>query len=559
VFKGFCACLVSAVAVLVLPVGASAHARCTVTGTPGPDVLHGTNAADVICGGGGDDVLVGGGGNDILIGGLGDDHLRAGVGDDLLLGGPGKDFLDGGTGNNELQGGAGENLCQDGAESRCSTGRTQAARGESSASSMPAPVPTSPSGSATPPPGTPPPPPPPPGLCEVVCRTPEGPAYEAPPPEAPTDTRPPTFSWLTMDRSVDLSWGGGNEFHVDAWDEHGIASVTVNVDGPDGEPWRSVDLRESNPFAWAGEADVPAGSPLGVYKVESVELIDSAGNELTVGPEILAEGPSETEFSAYEGDDTEPPTLEELTITPQVIEPSAGPVDVKISGHALDRQSGVKWMEVQFQLPGRQPPFEWITWASSVLAGGTQDDGTQVATLEMPAWAAPGTYNVVHVALMDFAGNISTLEAPELEARGFPTAIEAIGPGDTVAPEIVSVSMTPATIPAAGGTVETLVHVRDDHSGLGEFPHEGLCRMDLGFEWPVSRGIQETTGEVARLVSGTLLDGTWRIITNFPAGAPAGSYGLAYIGVRDLAGNGGPVHRAELEAGGFEAGFTKLP
>lgn len=552
-FKGFCACLAAAAAVLVLPAAASAHARCTVTGTPGPDVLHGTNAADVICGGGGDDVLVGGRGNDILIGGPGDDHLRGGVGDDLLLGGPGQDVLVGGAGHNELQGGAGENLCRDGDESGCSTGRTGSRAGGSPASNLPAP------GSSTPPPGTPPPPPAPSGICQPVCRTPEGPPYKAPPYEAPKDTRPPTFDWLTMDRSTDVSWGGGINFHVDAWDEHGIASVTVNVDGPDGQPWREVNLRESTWYAWAGEVEIPAGSPVGVYKVASVEVVDSFGNELMVTPAMLAEGPSETEFSAYEGEDTEPPTLEEFAITPQVFEPSAGPVDVKISGQALDAGSGVKSMEVQFQLPGRRPPFEWTTWASSVLVEGNQDDGTQVATLEMPAWAAAGTYNIVHVALKDFVGNVTTLEAPELEARGFPTAIEAIGPGDTVAPEIVSLTMTPATIPATGGTVETLVHVRDDHSGLGEFPHEGLSRMDISFDWPGSGNSLETTGEVARLVSGTLLDGTWKIITNFAAGAPTGPYHLSYVGLRDLAGNGGPIDRAELEAGGFEAGFTKLP
>jgi len=107
------------------------------------------------------------------------------------------------------------------------------------------------------------------------------------------------------------------------------------------------------------------------------------------------------------------------------------------------------------------------TDAADVICGGGGNDVL-----------AGGTYNIVHVSLKDFAGNVSTLE---------------------------------------------------------------------------------TTGEVARLVSGTLLDGTWRLITKFAASAPTGPYHLAYIGVRDLAGNGGPVQRAELEARGLEAGFTKLP
>src|SRR6476646_4446515 len=39
---------------------------CTVTGTPGADVLVGTPGRDVLCGGGGKDVLDGAGGNDVL-------------------------------------------------------------------------------------------------------------------------------------------------------------------------------------------------------------------------------------------------------------------------------------------------------------------------------------------------------------------------------------------------------------------------------------------------------------------------------------------------------------
>ncbi len=43
-----------------------APAACTITGTPGNDVLVGTPGDDVICGLGGDDRLSGGGGNDTL-------------------------------------------------------------------------------------------------------------------------------------------------------------------------------------------------------------------------------------------------------------------------------------------------------------------------------------------------------------------------------------------------------------------------------------------------------------------------------------------------------------
>lgn len=80
---------------------------CTITGTPGPDLLIGTDHRDVICGLGGSDVLNGNGGNDVLVGGPGNDGLSGGNGDDLLYGGPGDDRLQGDHGRDRVYGGVG--------------------------------------------------------------------------------------------------------------------------------------------------------------------------------------------------------------------------------------------------------------------------------------------------------------------------------------------------------------------------------------------------------------------------------------------------------------------
>ncbi|WP_119071209.1 calcium-binding protein [Rubrobacter indicoceani] len=101
---------------------------CTITGTPGNDVLGGTPGRDVICGLGGndvirglggDDVLRGDGGNDTIYGGdgadriegaNGNDVLRGERGNDTILGGPGRDTLRGGPGQDRLDGGPGRNF-----------------------------------------------------------------------------------------------------------------------------------------------------------------------------------------------------------------------------------------------------------------------------------------------------------------------------------------------------------------------------------------------------------------------------------------------------------------
>jgi hypothetical protein len=103
-----------------------AAARCTITGTPGPDRLVGTGGADVICGLGGDDLILGRAGadrilagagadlvsggpaRDTIIGGSGDDRLSGDGAQDNLLGGPGRDALHGGDQADRLSGDAGD-------------------------------------------------------------------------------------------------------------------------------------------------------------------------------------------------------------------------------------------------------------------------------------------------------------------------------------------------------------------------------------------------------------------------------------------------------------------
>jgi Ca2+-binding RTX toxin-like protein len=86
--------LTAAAAVCLVVTGAgSAQRACTITGTPGPDVLFGTASSDVICALGGSDNLFGMAGNDVLIGGGGVDYLEGGPGSDSYFGGPGNDTI----------------------------------------------------------------------------------------------------------------------------------------------------------------------------------------------------------------------------------------------------------------------------------------------------------------------------------------------------------------------------------------------------------------------------------------------------------------------------------
>jgi Tol biopolymer transport system component len=96
-------------------------AGCSITGTPGADVLEGTPEPDYICGRAGDDVITGLGGDDVLLGGAGADTVLGGAGNDLVTGERGADQLRGGAGDDTVNGrdGLGERLMAGPGDDRC--------------------------------------------------------------------------------------------------------------------------------------------------------------------------------------------------------------------------------------------------------------------------------------------------------------------------------------------------------------------------------------------------------------------------------------------------------
>jgi hypothetical protein len=502
---------------------AAAAPRCTIRGTAGADVLEGTPGRDVICGRGGPDTIRGLSGNDVLIGGPGADRLLGGAGDDVLIGGPGADRLDGGAGHNTLRGGTGLNVCLNSSGSGC--------RGVRSFSS-----PAARSSEA--------------GCGECSSPTDSGP-----------DLRPPTILGVQVGAgSVDLTAGEpAVPLVVTAIDDRGVASVTVTVLAPDGTEREAIALVQTPSVGWQGRLALPATAPTGLYRVSRIEAVDLSGNTAEVGPEWLGEHFVDSEISVYRGPDLDPPSLESLELTATTVAAEAGPTPLSIGGQVSDPLSGVKSASVTIQLPNHAPPYTLGEGVVTRLVSGTQGRGVRMAEFKVPRWAYPGTYVVSEVQLEDFAGNLAQLGTAELEAAGFPVSFEVTGAGDTTPPEVLGASIDTAAIPAAGGTVNVYLHVRDDLSGFGVFPNEDWSNLYVDFDWPPHVGWTETTGAAPVLVSGDPLDGVWRLQTDFGAAAPAGEYRLSIIGAYDLATNNVILRPPELEARGLDFAFTKLP
>lgn len=528
--------LLLTVAILLVSADRSfASGHCTIIGTAGSDELTGTPRADVICGRGGADRVDGRAGDDRLVGGPGADFLDGGAGRDLLDGGAGRDELHGGPGADRLRGGPGRNRCRDATVSwalDCHQRRQAPPR--PAHKSFPAPVQ-----------------PPRIYLPEPVADT-DAPSLQAV--EFSTDN----VETAVGDWRVDLS--------VEIWDETAIASVWVRIEGPGGL-WQEVPL---GPGMGQGtelskRIEVPAATPVGVYRVVAVTMEDGAGNSVIHGLEWLDDYGLDAHFEVYDGPDREAPSLTAIQFGSATnrVDTSAGPVTVQIPIEVTDPGAGVEWVRLRIIHPTHNSGQERVYTRDATLVSGTPREGTWLVTIELPAGAASGFYEVDELALADAEEHHRYLSGASLEDAGFPGGFTQVGAADSTRPVITSFEFLTPVLHAAAGErkLETEIGFSDDWSGVVA---HGDVVSDLRFwltppDWPVSWGM---SGSTPQLVSGTLIDGTWHFDNWLEEDASFGTWTVRWIEATDRAGNAtrlqdGPLE--DFEAQGWDLSFENQP
>lgn len=515
---------------------AGAAGACTVTGTPGPDHLVGTRVADVICGAGGNDTLEGRAGNDRLLGGPGADTLVGGPGRDLLAGGPGNDMLRGGPAVDTLRGGGGVN--------RCAGRPVEAVSG---------------CGDPNIPPQQSPPPSPtlPPATDSLSPGTPEA------------DTSAPSLQSLRVStENVEIAEGDWwVRLTLSAWDESGIQTAEVEIEGPDGGQWRNITLGPgpAGLATLSTVVDVPDTTPVGDYRVSAVTLVDDLGNGVHRPGSWLREYEMDARFEVYGGPDREAPNVDGISFEPgESIDTSQDPVTVEIPIEVIDPGSGVKSVTLGIVSPISKGPWPRTYSAVATLTSGTERDGTWLAKFELPAGAAAGFYPVGELVLEDNAGHFRDLSADSLGEAGLPEGFTQAGAADTTRPEITSFSIGPQVVHTAAGenAIDVEIGVRDAWSGVDGTFDDPISRVRFWLtppNWPISWGM---SGARPALVSGTYYGGVWKMTSFLEEDAGFGTWRVRYIEVTDRAGNttrleDGPLE--DFEAGGWDLDFENLP
>lgn len=543
--------------------------RCTQVGTPYNDTLHGTSAADVICGLGGNDVIFGYSGNDVIDGGVGTDKIYGGRGADKLYGqdgydtlsgqedndrveggpgndiigtaagadvvvagtghdyvdlGEGNDWTDGGAGVDKLVGGGGADTIVGGADGdtiNSGSGTDTVYGNDGNDDLVGGPDKDVLSGGG----GT--------NWCEVA---PEDIRYTC-----KTDTQQPTAAgvWLSA-TSVDVTDAPATvRYSVRVTDDTGVVQVQVGAQYDDGTGYAtggqaSLTSGTIRDGWWSGTLVVPryieGGSmTVHVFLKDRVGRHSSPafGNRLTV----VSRNP-----------DRSPPRVVDSWIGTTSVDVRTSTKTFPASVRIVDDVAGAKpWGTHLCPSHLFADGFRQAGACEQlVLVSGTVRDGWWRAVMTVPARSASGTWNLSAWVEDDSTRwGLTFWDGPDLHAwqqanppvtgvplpgRGGRFTVQGVG--DTNAPVVSTVRISPSTVNGMAGPTRVTVDVaaRDV---------EGISAVSLFARGQDSESGVDLAVSEAQRVSGTARDGVWRFTVDVVQGTPPGTYYLQVV-VEDL-------------------------
>ena len=546
---------------------------CTVVGTNGDDVLVGTLGDDIMCGLGGDDEIDAGAGDDVVDGGSGDDFIELDSGDDYSFGGPGADKLFGGDGrdallggndNDSLLGGAGvDDLDGEAGVNWCDTGA-----GEST---------------------------------ERCFFDQGGPKLISMAVVNPTvDTSKSDQIFVLRARIDDEGTGvagfgiqfdphnfdGGRPlgFNGGSFTEEACSGSGASDPDPNNRTVRSsYCLISGDRFSGVYEIKVrvPRYTPKMSWKVNSFGGFDFAGNQSDYNTEDIKEKGLMLTIKQKGKGDSFKPTLGAVAVMTKSINTQNNNAIVNIRFAFKDKGVGVKNFQGSFVMGNdfdKKIEFNYESYSSlnscvnglapdptipgsssSCLMAGNELGGVIDYKVMIRKLTPQGTYKLDSMIVFDEGGNNSWYGDSKL-AKNQKASIKQVGKGDGSAPKITSIKVLTPKVSTGSGSVEVRIQVKakDNLAGINQLGvgfsrklgksssyinfsfsvTDQNCGPDGRAAFPTS-GFSGTGYSTGCLVSGTLNDGVFEIITKLPANAAKAKYVVDGISAEDSAGNGG--------------------
>jgi hypothetical protein len=239
-------------------------------------------------------------------------------------------------------------------------------------------------------------------------------------------------------------------------------------------------------------------------------------------------------------EDTTPPTITALSVSPTTVNVVAGSQTVTATATITDDLSGVSSASISFASPS----------ANQTVFGSffhTTGDSYQ-ATVTIPQHAAEGAWRPSSVSLYDNTGNFKTLSNSQLQAAGIDVSFTVTSEPDTTAPTLTALSISPASVDASSGpqSVTVTATITDDIAGVqGGYLNLGPVDPLPGSDFPSSQNVfgffQPKLSE----------PGTYQATVSIPRYAQTSTWRVNSMTLSDKAGNNRYLSSFDLQSAGL--------
>jgi hypothetical protein len=252
--------------------------------------------------------------------------------------------------------------------------------------------------------------------------------------------------------------GGETSIVVQPIDDlSGVKDVTGMLLSPNGKATVGFSARkEGESGNFVGRVGIPKDAEAGSWHVGWVQVSDNANNAKSF-TNTAATAPASWRLIVESPDsDSTPPTLKAVWLERPAVEEKGTQI---VYVMADDDNSGVASVTGTFQSPSKK----------ALIGFGGQlksESSTWAGTLTIPAGADCGDWTLLHIRLVDKAGNAATVAASDPLLSRVSFAVSRSGPCDGTPPELESISLVPQVVSNEVQTViEVTAYVRDEGSG----------------------------------------------------------------------------------------------
>jgi hypothetical protein len=360
---------------------------------------------------------------------------------------------------------------------------------------------------------------------------------------------------------------------------------SVQFSSPNGGVWVSFDAsRRISGDALNGlyrsTVELPRYSPRGTWQVTSASFTDAAGNSESLSSADFVNAGFSTSFQQTAVGDSAPPVLASVSVTPAEVDTSASVQTIIVTARITDdvaglgSSSGTTSISCPYLGPGTTygaalsfsaPPggrAVSVCFDASKRTEGTPQNGLYQATVDLPRYSANGVWRLSSAWLSDAASRSKYLSVAELSDPAVAASFEQTGPGDTAAPVLAGLAISPSGVDASGAsaaarTVTVTAHITDDLSGLVNT--NGCCPSNSVsfFRSPSGGRTITATIDSARRTSGSATDGIYELAVVLPRYAERGTWRLSGLYLNDAAGYSRSLTANDAAAAGFPTSFEQ--